>query len=273
MGKEQDNTFIKLKEMFLSAPVIKMPDTTKPFFIMTDASLTTTRGILMQKDSNGDLHPCTYHSSTFSPAEQNYNIYDRELLAVIQALKEWCHYLTGTEPPVIIIMDHKNLGYFKQPQNLTRWQAWWWLFLQDFDIKWGVEQGINMGPADTLSWKDKVNMDDDNWEITLLKGNDQYYHIWAIDAALAEKIALCSSSDPIVTRALTTMNDEKGEPWIPWTTKTDWEFIDGALYFKHWLYSDSQNCPNVLHFSIVHWIILGDKHLSTKCWCINGSIY
>ena len=138
-GKEQDKAFVKLKEMFLSAPVIKMPDTTKPFFVMTDASLTAFRGILMQKDSNGDLHPCAYHSATFSPAERNYDIYDRELLAVIQALKEWRHYLTSTEHPVTVITDHKNLGYFKQPQNLSRQQARWWLFLQEYVIRWGVE--------------------------------------------------------------------------------------------------------------------------------------
>ena len=83
--------FDKLKEVFLSTPVIKMPDTTKLFFIMTDALLTATGGVVMQKDSNRDLHPCAYHSTTFSPAKGNYNIYDRELLAVIQALKEWRH--------------------------------------------------------------------------------------------------------------------------------------------------------------------------------------
>ena len=138
-GKEQDDTFIKLKETFLSALVIKMLDTTKPFFVMTDASLTAFGRILTQKDSNGDLHPCAYHSATFSPAERNYNIYNRELLAIIQALKEWCHYLTGTEYPVMVIMDHKNLGYFKQPQNLSCRQARWWLFLQEYNIRWGVE--------------------------------------------------------------------------------------------------------------------------------------
>ena len=111
--------FVKLKETFLSAPVIKMPDMAKSFFVMTDASLTASGGVLMQKDSNGDLHPCTYNLATFSPAEQNYDIYDRELLTVIQALKEWRHSLTGTKHPVTVIMDHKNLGYFKQPQNLT----------------------------------------------------------------------------------------------------------------------------------------------------------
>ena len=175
--KEQDDIFVKLKETFLSTLVIKMPDTTKPFFVMTDASLTASGGVLMQKDSNGDFHPCAYHSATFSPTEQNYNIYNWELLAVIQALKEWQHYLTGTEHLVVVIMDHKNLGYFKQLQNLTRQQARWWLFLREYNIKWGVERGINMGPADALSRKDEIDMGDDNWEITLLKGDDQYFHI------------------------------------------------------------------------------------------------
>ena len=78
-----------------------------------------------------------------------------------------------------------------------------------------------MGPADTLSHKDKVNMDDDNREITLLKGGDQYFHIQAINTTLADKITLSSASNLIVTKALTTMNDEKGVSWIPQTAKTD----------------------------------------------------
>ena len=103
-----------------------------------------------------------------------------------------------------------------------------------------------MGPADALSRKDKVNMDGNNREITLLKGGNQYFHIHAIDAALTEKITLSSASDPIVTKALIAMNNEKGEPWIPQTTKTDWEFINGALYFKHQLY-----VPESAHHDLV----------------------
>ena len=90
-----------------------------------------------------------------------------------------------------------------------------------------------MGPADTLSRKDEVDTDDDNQEITLIKGGDQYFHIHTLDTALTDRITSSSASDPIVTKALTTMKDEKGEPWIPQTTKMDWEFIDRALYFKH----------------------------------------
>ena len=232
--------------MFLSALVIKMLDTTKLFFIMTDASLTASGGILMQKDSNGDLHPCAYHSATFTPAERNYDIYDRKLLAVIQALKEWHHYLTGTEHPVTIITDHKNLGYFRQPQNLSRQQARWWLFLQEYNIRWGVERGINMGPADALSQKDDIETSNDNQEITLLKGRDQYFHIRAIDAALAKKISSSSAQDPIITKALAAMNHDSSEPWIPWTTAADWKFIDNSLYFKHRLYIPEPACHNLV---------------------------
>ena len=103
-----------------------------------------------------------------------------------------------------------------------------------------------MGPANTLSQKDEVDTDDDNREITLLKGGNQYFHINAINTALTEKIASSSTSDPIVTKALTTMNDKKGEPWIPRTAKTDWEFVDGALYFKHQLY-----VPEPAHHDLV----------------------
>ena len=194
-----------------------MPDTSKLFFVMTNALLTAKGGVLMQKDSNGDLHSCTYHSTTFSPTEWNYNIYDRALLVVIQALKEWRHYLTRMEHPVTVITNHKNLGYFKQSQDLTHWQARWWLFLQEYNIKWGVEKGIDMGLADTLSWKDEVDTSSNNQEIILLKEEDQGHHIWALDLALATKISESSPSDPIISKALVAMNNEAGNPWLPRT--------------------------------------------------------
>lgn len=54
-----------------------------------------------------------------SPVEWNYDIYDRELLAIILALKHWRHYLMNA-PEFEIWMDHENLTYFKSAQNLTR---------------------------------------------------------------------------------------------------------------------------------------------------------
>ena len=93
-----------------------------------------------------------------------------------------------------------------------------------------------MGPADALSRKDEVETCDDNQEITLLKGKDQYFHIKTIDVALAKKISSLTPQDPIVTKALAAMNLDGGKPWIPRTTAADWEFINDSLYFKHRLY-------------------------------------
>ena len=61
----------------------------KPFQIETDASKYATGAVLTQLDANGDRHPVSFKSKTFSPAERNYEIYDRELLAIVRALEEW----------------------------------------------------------------------------------------------------------------------------------------------------------------------------------------
>ena len=119
----------------------------------------------MQADENLDLHPCIYFSCTFSSAQHNYDIYNCELLVVILALEEWHQYLQGTVHPVTIITDHKNLSYVKNPQKLSRQQARWSLFLQDFDLQWQVTPGTKMAPADVLSRQDHVNTIQDNQEI------------------------------------------------------------------------------------------------------------
>ena len=86
---------------------------------MTKASLLTTGAVFLQTDVNEDLHPCAYFSCTFTVAQRNYNIYDQELLAVILALEEWRQYLQGTQHPITIITNHKNLSYIKDPHKLS----------------------------------------------------------------------------------------------------------------------------------------------------------
>ena len=103
----------------MEAPVLYMPDQMKPFILETDASKHASGAVLRQQDSNGDWHPCGYLSKSFTETERNYDIGNRELLAVIRALEEWRHYLLGSPHEVILLLDHKNLGYFKQPQKLN----------------------------------------------------------------------------------------------------------------------------------------------------------
>ena len=68
----------------------------------------------MQLNANGDIQPCGYLSQTFSLAEQNYNIFNRELLAMIHSLDEWRQYLLGSPFPIEVLTNHKNLTYFKE---------------------------------------------------------------------------------------------------------------------------------------------------------------
>ena len=103
-----------------------------------------------------------------------------------------------------------------------------------------------MGPADALARKDDIETSDDNREITLLKGKDQYFHIRAIDVALAKKISSSSTEDPIISKALAAMNSDSREPWIPHTMAADWEFINNSLYFKHCLYIPEPACHDLV---------------------------
>jgi hypothetical protein len=104
--------FDKLKQAFITAPVLVMPNTTQPFRVETDASGYAMGAVLSQQDEEGKWHPCAFLSQSMAPAERNYNIYDKELLAIIRALEEWRHYLEGADHTVKIITDHKNLSYF-----------------------------------------------------------------------------------------------------------------------------------------------------------------
>ena len=80
--------------------------------IKTDASDYVSEGILLQYNENDVLHPVAYFFKKHSPAECNYEIYNKELMAIIRAFKEWRPELEGSLTSVKVITDHKNLKYF-----------------------------------------------------------------------------------------------------------------------------------------------------------------
>jgi hypothetical protein len=90
--------------------------------------------ILSIIDTNGEVHPVAFLSRTFSTTELNYDIHDKELLAIFEAFKAWWHYLKGVGTPINIITDYKNLVYFSSIKLLICWQAQWSEFLSAFNI-------------------------------------------------------------------------------------------------------------------------------------------
>jgi hypothetical protein len=124
-GQEQQQAFEKLKAAFIESPVRKMFNWNAPITIETDASDYAIGAILSQPDENHNLHPIVYHSRKMIPAERNYNIHDKELLAIVDAFKEWRVYLEGAKHQVTVISDHKNLTHFTTTKELTRRQVRW----------------------------------------------------------------------------------------------------------------------------------------------------
>jgi hypothetical protein len=96
-----------------------MPDHSKPFQMESDASKYAFGAVLTQTDINEDRCPVAFLSKTFSDMERRYEIYDRELLGILRALKEWQHYIQGSGHTTLVHTDHRNLTYFQKAQKLS----------------------------------------------------------------------------------------------------------------------------------------------------------
>jgi len=115
----------------------------------------------MTKDN--EIHPVVFHSRTFSALELNYDVHDKELLAIFKAFKIWRHYLEGSALPIDVVTDHKNLEYFSTTKVLTRRQARWLEYLSQFNLVIRFRPGCLGTKLDTLTrWWDVYPKGGDN---------------------------------------------------------------------------------------------------------------
>ena len=91
----QQNAFNALKQVFTSEPILAIFDPARPTRLEVDASGYATGGVLSQKCDDDLWHPIAYRSQSMTEAERNYEIYDREMLAIHNALLDWRHFLEG----------------------------------------------------------------------------------------------------------------------------------------------------------------------------------
>jgi len=85
-------------------------------------------------NEDNEVHPVAFHSHTFTVAELNYDIHNKELLAIFEAFKIWWHYLEGLAYPIDVVIDHKNLEYFSTTKVLTQRQVQWSKYLSQFNL-------------------------------------------------------------------------------------------------------------------------------------------
>ena len=127
-----------------------------PFLLETDASDYALGAVLSQfptKDAKdiSTVRPVTFFSRKFLPAECNYTVHDKELLAIVDSLKHWRHYLLGAFNPVHVLSDHRNLEYFRKKPILRPRHARWCTTLANYDFRLVYRAGIHNVVADALS--------------------------------------------------------------------------------------------------------------------------
>jgi hypothetical protein len=116
--------FEHLKNLFKLGSFLRHFEPSLETVIESDSSDYAISAVLSQK--HGDtLFPVAFMSRKMNDAERNYEIHDKELLAIVAAVRLWRHYLEGLERPFVILTDHQSLQYFQTEKVLTRRQAGW----------------------------------------------------------------------------------------------------------------------------------------------------
>jgi transposase InsO family protein len=270
----RQEAFDTLKQAFISAPVLAMFDYTRKTVLETDASDWASGGILSQYDDDGSLRPVAYFSSKHLAPECNYEIYDKELLAIIKALEEWRPELQGSREPFEVVTDHKNLEYFTTTKALNQRQVRWSEFLSQFNFRIVYRPGSKAIRPDALSRKaedrpSKANPNDErlkNRQRTLLPpdrfdpaaladllreaDDDVDFQAAAIDLILP---AMDKPIDELIDRAydtseqaaamLAALQDPAVKRW-PRALRpdfrvamTDFTVVNGKIYYRNRLYA------------------------------------
>lgn len=149
---EARQAFDKLKLHFTTAPILALFDPDRPTVLETDCSGWAMGACLSQQDKNGKLRPIGYFSKQLSPAECNYDIHDKELLAIVRAVEFWRAELMCLQDPIDILTDHRNLQYFMIKRTLTERQIRWKSILDSLPgIKLRYRPGKEASRPDALS--------------------------------------------------------------------------------------------------------------------------
>src|ERR1700726_3506377 len=111
-GAEEEAAFQDMRLALISAPVLALPQDKGRWKVETDASNLATGGVLLQLQVDGTWRVVDYISKALTAAEKNYDVCDKEFLAVIRVMREWQAYLIGADEMIKIWTDHANLQYF-----------------------------------------------------------------------------------------------------------------------------------------------------------------
>ena len=208
-------SFELFKKQVTSAPVLVHFDHTKQAVLETDSSDFVTGGTLSQIGNDGELHPVAFYSRKMLPAESNYEIYDKELLAIINCLETWRPELEFTGIPIQIFSDHRGLEYFMTKRTLTHRQARWAEKLSEYNFKITYRDGKSNQKADALTRQaDSQELGHKHQEQVLL--GSEHFNITLTDAendlTIHDKLRLTTQEDEVAQKIMDAVNS--GHPHV-----------------------------------------------------------
>ena len=145
------SSFMQIKNAFKEGQILAHFDPSRKTILETDASDWVTAAVLSQYDDEGVLRPVAFMSKKMIPAECNYEIFDKELLAIVKAFETWTAELGSVEASTLVLTDHKNLECFMTTKKLNRRQVRWNELLSEFDFKIVFRPGKRGGKPDALT--------------------------------------------------------------------------------------------------------------------------
>ncbi len=145
------NAFRTLKQALTSGPILRQPDTRRAFVIETDASEWAIGCVLLQVDTDtGKLHPAAYDGRKLTPAELNYPVHEKELLAIKYALQTWRVYIDNGQT-VTVYTDHESLKYLSTMKKPTKRLARWIEEFGEYNLDLQYRKGSLQVVPDALS--------------------------------------------------------------------------------------------------------------------------
>jgi len=213
-------------------PVLATPDLDREMRVEADVLDFVTGGVLSMKCEDEKWRPVAYISKLLNEAKRNYEIHDKEMLAIIRCLEAWRHFLEGAKDRFEIWTDHKNLEYFMKAQKLNRRQARWSLYLSRFDFALKHVAGKSMERADSLSrrvdWAEGVEKDNENQ--VMLK--EEWLEVRAMEQLvegpeeeIVKKIKEARDKDEEVIKAV----EEMKKAGVKMLRNEEWQIEEGLV--------------------------------------------
>ncbi|MGL5706859.1 MAG: reverse transcriptase domain-containing protein [Aeromonas sp.] len=141
LNEEAKSAYENIKKKINHDIILKLPDTNKEFILTTDASNVAIGAALVQTDENNVEHIISFFSKILNPAQKNYSTTDKELLAIVEAIKHFRPYLTSNK--FTVRTDHKPISYLLTSKNLSSRLMRWSLLLQEYNMNIEYLKGKN----------------------------------------------------------------------------------------------------------------------------------